>query len=286
MNKWTELRTAYKLAKHRTLSATADDIGVHRSTVMRHIDVLEEALGVVLFQRNDKGYIPTEAGLEIMKLGTVTENQFSQLEARLLNFEEELSGTIRLTAINDMAYFIMPYVQKYLAKYPKMKVDYIGAIRNFDLEYGEADIAIRTGDKPTTPDNIVIPIYNVEIVLCAHKSYLEKVRSGTTEELQQHKFIAMKQRFSQLPWIDWIHKNIPKEQIIFHSPSLQVIEPAIEAGMGIAAIPKKLVERNPNLCVISDEFSWDFPMWCLVHRDMYRLGKIRAFVEVIKEGGS
>lgn len=53
MDKWTELRTAYKLAKLGTLSETARDMGIHRSTVMRHIDVLEESLGVVLFQRNN-----------------------------------------------------------------------------------------------------------------------------------------------------------------------------------------------------------------------------------------
>ncbi|KNC65158.1 LysR family transcriptional regulator, partial [Pseudoalteromonas rubra] len=67
MNKWTEMRTAYRLAKLGTLSATAQELGVHRSTVMRHIDVLESALGVTLFQRNDRGYLPTEAGLEIMR---------------------------------------------------------------------------------------------------------------------------------------------------------------------------------------------------------------------------
>ena len=54
MDKWNEIRTAYKLAKLRTLSATAQDMGIHRSTVMRHIDALEEHLGVILFQRNDK----------------------------------------------------------------------------------------------------------------------------------------------------------------------------------------------------------------------------------------
>ena len=65
MEKWTEFKTAYKLAKFGTLSATAKDLGIHRSTVMRQIDVLEESLGVKLFQRNDKGYLPTEAGLEV-----------------------------------------------------------------------------------------------------------------------------------------------------------------------------------------------------------------------------
>lgn len=282
MNKWTELRTAYKLAEHKTLSATAEDIGVHRSTVMRHIDVLEEALGIVLFQRNDKGYIPTDAGLEIMKLGAVTENQFTQLVSKLLDSELELKGTLRLTATNDVAYFIMHLISAFMNKYPKMKVDYIGDIRNFDLEYGEADIAIRTGAKPTTPDNIVLPLTTVEMVFCAHKSYLEKIESGSVECLKKMKFIAMKEREEHLIWNEWIHNNVAKENIVFTSASFEVIRRALEAELGVAAIPRKYLDRDPNLAIVTEELSWHFPIWCLAHRDMYKLAKVKAFVEVAK----
>lgn len=138
MDKWNEIRTAYKLAQHQTLSATAQEMGVHRSTVMRHIDTLEAELGVLLFQRNDKGYLPTEAGLEIMRLGEVTENHFSQLGAQIKSKEQALSGTLTVTAINDMASMLMPVIQQYQRCYPNMRVDFIGDLRKFNLEYGEA----------------------------------------------------------------------------------------------------------------------------------------------------
>lgn len=194
MNKWNEIRTAYKLAKYQTLSATAQDMGVHRLTVMRHIDILEDELGVVLFQRSDKGYIPTDAGLEIMRLGEVTENQFSQLTSQIMSKEQALEGTITITTVSDIASTLMPFIKEYQHHYPNMRINLIGDIRNYSLEYGEADIAIRGGEKPITPNNIVFPITDVEVVLCAHKDYIERMGMPTKKELPQHRFIAMKER--------------------------------------------------------------------------------------------
>jgi len=170
MDKWTELRTAYKLAKLGTLSATALEIGVHRSTVMRHIDVLESNLRVKLFQRNDRGYIPTEAGIELMRLGEVTDDHFTQLETRLVNQEHNLSGTLTLTCVNEITRLLMPTINEYQAQHPAMSVDIIGDLRNFNLEYGEADLAIRAGPKPTTLDNIVMPLLDVNFTLCADET--------------------------------------------------------------------------------------------------------------------
>lgn len=39
-------------------------------------------------------------------------------------------------------------------------------------EYGEADIAILMGEKPTILDNIVMPLFTTELVSCAHKTYV------------------------------------------------------------------------------------------------------------------
>lgn len=55
MDQWLELRTAHRLAKLGTISATADDLGVHRATVNRHVDTIERAFGAKFFQRHARG---------------------------------------------------------------------------------------------------------------------------------------------------------------------------------------------------------------------------------------
>ena len=221
MDRWTEFKTAYKLAKYGTLSATAKDLAIHRSTVMRQIDVLEESLGVKLFQRNDKGYIPTEAGLEVMRLGEITDVQLTQFANKAKNKEDVLEGVIKVTCVNELALLIFPAITKYQSLYPQVKFEIIGDIRKYDLEYGEADLAIRTGEKPTTLDNIVIPFAKITLVLCAHQKYVDMHGLPTKENLNKHKFVANSERLAHIPWNEWIHDHVLQENISLTSTSKQ-----------------------------------------------------------------
>ena len=282
MDKWNELRTAYMLAKLGTLSAAADEIGVHRSTVMRHIDMLEEHLGIVLFQRNDKGYIPTEAGLEVMRLGEVTNNHFSQLSTRLKSDAEILEGRLRVTVASELASLIMPTIREYQRLYPGMHVEIIGDLRKFKLEYGEADIAIRVGEKPTTPDNVVFPLTQIEVALMAHEMYLSECWGQPERPISSQRFIALNQRPKHLIWNEWIFQNIDEKNIIAECSSQHIVTLATLNALGIGALPKQLLGSYPQLCQIPVEHDWRIPIWALVHRDMVSAPKVKVFVNILK----
>jgi DNA-binding transcriptional LysR family regulator len=78
MDNWDEIRTAYQVARNGTVSGAADVLGVHHATVIRHIDALEQRLGVKLFQRHARGYAATEAGDDLLQVAKATDDQFSQ----------------------------------------------------------------------------------------------------------------------------------------------------------------------------------------------------------------
>ncbi|WP_444913439.1 LysR family transcriptional regulator [Microbulbifer sp. TRSA007] len=282
MDKWTELRTAYKLAKLGTLSATAQEIGIHRSTVMRHINVLEESLGVVLFQRNDKGYIPTEAGLEVMRLGAVTDSHFSQLSSRLQSKEQNLQGNLTITSVGEMVDLLMPLIRQYQTQHPGMLVNLIGDLRNFNLEYGEADIAIRVGEKPTTPDNIVLPFFTTEFVFYAHKSYIEDYGLPDKSNLQGHRFLVLGDRPLHFDWNEWIYNHIPDQNIVLTASSQQILNQAMLSGCGIGAMPRILAKKFEDIIEIPTPESWQISTWILVHRDMFNMPKIREFLSILK----
>lgn len=285
MDKWNEIRTTYKLAKLKTLSATAQDMGVHRSTVMRHIDTLEETLGVTLFQRNDKGYIATEAGLEIMRLGEVTESHFAQLPSKLKQKEQTLEGIISITSVSEMANMMMPSIIEYQTKHPKMRVDFIDDIRNYNLEYGEADIAIRSGLKPTTPDNVVLPLTQVELTFAAHIDYVNQYGMPDLNNLSEHRFVALKDRPAHLPWNEWIYQHLADENIVFRCANHQVLAQAIVNGGGIGIFPKRNIELISGLIEIPSPQVWVIPLWILVHRDMFHTPKVSAFIDILKAQG-
>lgn len=78
MDKWTEFKTAYQVARLGTVSAAASALGVHRATVIRHIDALEAELGGTIFHRHKTGYSPTEIGEDLLRVAQTTEDQLEQ----------------------------------------------------------------------------------------------------------------------------------------------------------------------------------------------------------------
>ncbi|MBQ4838099.1 LysR family transcriptional regulator [Pseudoalteromonas luteoviolacea] len=282
MDKWTEFKTAYRLAKLRTLSATAEDLGIHRSTVMRHIDALEAHIGVKLFQRNDKGYIPTEAGLEVMRLGEITDVQFKQFIDKTTNPSALMEGVLKITCVSELSVLLFPVIRQFQTRYPNVRFEILGDIRKYDLEYGEADLAIRMGEKPQTLDNIVIPFQRIDVILCAHQTYIEKHGLPTPGNVSQHQFLANSERIAHLPWNEWIHTHIPHSNIVTTSNSYQVLDHALHAGCGISIATKQAVQSNNLLHELAIGDHWQVNSWILVHRDIIHIPKVRKFIDMLK----
>lgn len=286
MDKWTEFKTAYRLAKLGTLSATADDLGIHRSTVMRQIDTLEDSLGIKLFQRNDKGYMPTDAGLEVMRLGEITDTQFTQFVNKSRNIEDVVEGVLKITCVNELAIALFPTINQYQSMYPKVQVEIIGDIRKFDLEYGEADIAIRTGDRPNTLDNVVIPFIKTDVVFAVHQSYVALHGMPTVDNYLDHKFVANKERVEHLYWNEWIYNNISNENIPVISTSHQVLKDALLSGTGISISTPQFIAADQDLHLVDLGQTWTVETWILVHRDIINIPKVRKFVDLLKNSAS
>jgi len=282
MDKWNEMRTAYKLAKHKTLSATAKELGVHRSTVMRHIDTLENNLSIVLFQRNDKGYIPTEAGLKIMQLGEITENQFDQLSNQLRHHQQELEGLLKITCLAPMASLLMPIIKEYQTLYSKMRIEIISDVRNYNLEYGEADIALRiSAKKPQTLDNVVMPLISISTSFCVHTRYIAEYGMPNDQNLHEHKFIAFSDRPAHIGWNEWIYDNIDNNNIVFVANDQQFMQQALINGCGIGFAPVDLIHHSPELIEVFQDKQWNITLWALIHRDMIKMPKIKKFLELL-----
>jgi DNA-binding transcriptional LysR family regulator len=82
---WDDLRYVLALGHGRTLSAAGRALGVNHSTVFRRVRLIEERLGVRLFERHRDGYTPTPAGEEAVALA-------ERLGAEVDSLEQHLAG--------------------------------------------------------------------------------------------------------------------------------------------------------------------------------------------------
>ncbi|MEM7024732.1 MAG: LysR family transcriptional regulator, partial [Pseudomonadota bacterium] len=210
MDHWSELRTAWLVAKLGTVSAAAHELGVHRATVNRHIATLEGALGATLFQRHARGYSPTDTGRDMLEVAGRANEMFADLQGRARGRASQLSGELIVTALAGVAPLIMPAIARFQAAYPAIAVDFVAGAQLARLEYGEAHVAVRAGSKPDARDYIVLPFRRIRFGVYAHRSYVERfgIPSGQ-EELSGHRFVGALGNEFRAPFIAWMTAHVP-----------------------------------------------------------------------------
>ncbi len=282
---WDEVRIAYHVARLGTLTAAAKYLGVHHATVIRHIDNLEGRLGSKLFQRNPRGYLPTEAGLELMQVAAATEDQFSQLIGRLKGRSETVSGDLIFTSLGGLSPQITPLLVEFARIYPDVRLSYITDTRVFRMEYGEAHVALRAGPQPTEPDNIAQAVARFPVAPFAHRSYVEKygpLRGAA--DARNHRFVGSIAEFKRAPFYNWMKANVPDEAVVYRVSDLRNLEDAVHAGAGIGFLSLWSGKSNPDLVqMMPTKAEWDTQLWLVTHVDLHRTAKVRALSGFLKE---
>ena len=285
MDNWDEIRTAYQVARMGTVSGAADVLGVHHATVIRHIDALEGRLGVKLFQRHARGYTPTEAGEDLMRVAKATDDQFGQLEGRIKGQGRGMEGELVVTSLETMAPVMVPLLAEFQTIYPDITVRYLTGTRLFRLEYGEAHVALRAGPAPEELDNVVQPLGALPMGLFASPTYLE--RYGAPESvaaLAGHRFVGADDEQTRAPYGQWMATHVPRAQVVFRTMDWFANEAAVVAGAGIGFLPIWATRAHPELVeVIPREEAWNGLLWLVTHVDLHRTHKVQTFLGFLKE---
>lgn len=288
MDNWDEIRTAYQVARMGTVSGAADVMGVHHATVIRHIDALEQRLGAKLFQRHARGYTPTEAGLDLLKVAKTTEEQFNQMTSRIKGSGEAVTGELIVTTIGGLTDKLLPTLCAFQEEHPGVVIRYVTDMRLFRLEYGEAHVAIRAGAAPQEPDNIVRPFVTFKWAMYAAKSYIAQhgLPSGL-EELSQHRFVGPETEESRAPFYIWMRKHIPRDRVAFRISEAEAQTAAIKVGMGIGFMRVCDAAGDPDLVeIMPTQSDWDTPLWIVTHVDLHRTAKVQAFLAHLKKAAA
>ena len=284
MDNWDEIRTAYHVARAGTVSGAAEALGVHHATVIRHIDALEARLGVRLFQRHSRGYTPTEAGGDLLRVAKTADDQFAQLAGRIKGHSGDVSGDLVVTSLGAFNHFLVPALAEFQQAHPDLNVRYLTGERLFRLEYGEAHVAVRAGSAPDQPDNVVQPFFHQPVALYASAAYVSRHgQPRGLEALDGHSFVGPDNAQTRAPHSRWLAGAVTDSAVVFRSDDVHAQWAAIAAGAGIgfisctqAAWMKGLVQIAPP------QLDWAAPLWLVSHVDLHRTAKVQALLAFLK----
>ncbi|WP_296764290.1 LysR family transcriptional regulator [Sediminimonas sp.] len=285
MDNWDEIRTAYQVARVGTVSGAAEVLGVHHATVIRHIDALEERLGVKLFQRHARGYTATEAGADLCRVAQTTDDQFAQLAGRIKGQGDAVKGELVITSLSGLAPLLAPVLAEFNACYPDVILRYLTGPRLFRMEYGEAHVAIRAGAAPEQPDNVVQPFLRQRTALYAAPAYADAHGIPETEaDFAAHRFVATDDVTSRAPFYNWLWETVPHGNVVFRASDDRALELAVVGGVGIGFMPRWTAVLYPELIEVAPpRLDWESPLWLVTHVDLHRTTKVQAFLRHLKD---
>lgn len=130
-----------------SFSKAAEALFVSQPAVSRQVLLLEQEIGVPLFDRTNQGITITDAGRDFEHFFRDTQRQYQELLDRVRNGSESIRGTVNIGCAEawDLSEFY-PALSSFIAeKYPNLNLNLTGL--NHDrlfpaLHHGEVDVVI------------------------------------------------------------------------------------------------------------------------------------------------
>lgn len=188
---WTLVRSFLAVLDAGSLSAAARRTGALQSTLSRHVSELEAQLRAPLFERTGRGVSPTAAGLAIADAARRMREQAQALGTALSAERASLAGTVRLSASQAAANFLLPPVLAALRRAePEIQIELVVSNQLSNLLQREADIALRMV-RPQQAGLVARKLGELAIGVYASEAYLAE--AGTpddTDALFQHALVG------------------------------------------------------------------------------------------------
>lgn len=283
---WSLWRSFAAVVAHGSLSGAARALGASQPTIGRHVDALEQSLGVVLFERAISGFKPTETALRLYE--PIGRAQAALAEARLMaeGAQEELSGTVRITASTVIAAYALPNILRAIRhQFPAIAIELLPSDTAENLLLREADIAIRMF-RPTQLELIARRLDDIPIMACAHADYLaERGTPQTPADLAQHDLIGMDRSDALIAAGRAMGFAWSRESFALRNDSQTGYWELIKAGLGIGFAQGPLIAKTPGMVALLPDLPVpSLPVWLVTHRELYTSRKIRAIYDALASG--
>jgi len=245
-----DLMAFFAVARERSFTKAAAQLGVSQSALSHNIRGLEERLGLRLLTRTTRSVAPTAAGERLIRTVGPRFEEIDVELAALSELREKPAGTVRITAaVHPAETILWPALAKLLPNYPDITVEIIIDYGLTDIVAERYDAGIRHGDI-VAKDMIAVPIGpDMRMAVVGAPSYFAtRKRPRMPQDLTVHDCINLR-----LPTYGglyaWEFEKDGRElkvrvegQLVFNNLGLRLN--AALAGLGLAYVPEDRVQTH------------------------------------------
>jgi DNA-binding transcriptional LysR family regulator len=236
-----------QVVRARSFAEAARRLGVPPNTLSRRVRQLEAGLDTRLMQRSTRKLTLTAAGSAFFERCAPAVDGVLDAGKDLAGVSQTAGGTVRIAAPADfLDFFKIEWVMEFLARYPKVRLDFVLNDARADLIGESIDVAFRGG-----PASDQHPIFRrlmpQSVMLVASPAYTRsRGNPKSLEELSRHDCLTVSGQPGLVTWT--LHGPGGREEVKvsgrFRANSARILIKGCLAGLGIALMPEVLVAAH------------------------------------------
>ena len=163
------------IARHGNFTRAAEELHISQSALSQYISGLEDELGLKLFERSDRKYIPTYAGRRYLDYARSILDMKANLDAELADIIKRDVGVLNIGMTNMRFDFMLPKPLPVLnRRYPNVKVNvFEGTSDAIDAKLieGYIDLAFYSKPRKKNPHLDYETLAPEELLICTCRNH-------------------------------------------------------------------------------------------------------------------
>jgi DNA-binding transcriptional LysR family regulator len=224
---------------HGGFAAAGRALREPKSKLSRRVAGLEARLGVRLIERSSRRFRVTDVGQAFYERCKAMVAEAERAEALVAEAQSEPHGLIRMSCPTGLVEPISALVTKFLAQYPRVRLQLVAVDRPVDLIEERIDVALRVrtaleGDASLTMRSLGNSIR----ILVATPQLASRI--GSINDLANHPTLSTTDDQSEVNWL--LETDDGQRQTVRHEPRIgcadfTAVRTAALAGLGVALLP-------------------------------------------------
>lgn len=246
------------VAQHLSFSAAAEQLDIPLSRVSRRIAELEQHFGVKLLERSTRRVRLTEEGQRLLDRCQAPVEALNDIT----DFAEDTkSQVIRMTApVVAARTTVGPKLLDYAAQHPDVLLHLTTTNTVLDFYRDRIDFAFRVG--PLEDSSLISrKLWSISYCFCASHAVLDRWAVNGPVSLEQ--LVRLPAVVSRQSWLFQSGKVVKSENVVHEIDDLDVIKAAVLKGLGIAMLPRDMLEEGMQEITLADA--------SLQNRDMFAI---------------
>jgi len=280
MISWNDYQYVLTISRAGNIPSAAKHLKVNTSTVFRRLEKIEQAYKLKLFERHRHGYIPTDAGQEIISAAERIEQEAFSAERALTGKDQKLTGKLRITSTESLAVsFLSRHIPSFAEKYPGLYIEIISDNQRLSLTEREADIALRP-TRPTEESLIGRKLSTLKWGIYGSTAHYKSHQITDLKNLEGKSFIAWSGGPLAQQTTDWLRKKIPAVHIAYESSSMLTNAQLAINSRDLILLPCLTGQNSSGLVsVFSPLTDVEGELWLVTHKDLQKNARVRALLD-------